>query len=147
MVIVMRGPSGAGKSTYAKKHYKGAFVVSADHFFEVNGEYKFDPSRLAEAHAECLRKFTHAVSSPDSKSDVVVVDNTNTTVAEVAPYAALALAYGHELKILTFRGDYIKAARRNEHLVPAPAVKAQAERMEEQTAMLPPWWPQETVSY
>ena len=146
MVIILRGPSGAGKSTYSKK-LKGALVVSADDFFMKDGEYLFDPKKLPEAHGQCLRRFAHAVSSPDSKHDLIVVDNTNTTAVEVAPYAALALAYGHEMKIVNFIGDAVKAARRNVHLVPAPAVVAMAERMEAQSKMMPPWWPQETVAY
>ena len=146
-VVILRGPSGAGKSTYAKKHYPSAVVCSADSFFMVEGEYRFDPKRLPEAHNECLRQFTHAVSSHDSQSDRIVVDNTNTTVAEVSPYAALALAYGHSLEIVTLVGDPVKAARRNVHLVPAPAVVAMAKRIEEQTAFFPPWWPNRVVSY
>ena len=73
----------------------------------------------------------------------VVVDNTNTTVAEVSPYAALALAYGHTLKIMTFVGDWRIAARRNVHGVSEATVESQANRTGE--AMFPPWWPHETV--
>jgi predicted kinase len=146
MVIILRGPSGAGKSTWAKKQ-KGAFIVSADSFFMKNGEYQFDPKKLGEAHAKCLRDFTHAVSSPDSQDDLIIVDNTNTTITEVAPYAALALAFGHEMTIMTFVGDAVKAARRNVHLVPATSVVAMAERIDKSTALFPPWWNHEVVAY
>ena len=146
MVIILRGPSGAGKSTYAKK-FKGALVVSADDYFMMNGEYVFNPAGLPHAHARCLREFTHAVTSPDSKDDVIIVDNTNTSATEVAPYAELAQAYGHEMKIVTFVGDAVKAARRNIHRVPATGVVAMAMRIEENNKFFPRWWPQETVTY
>jgi predicted kinase len=140
MVIILRGPSGAGKSTWAKHHFPHASVVSADHYFMVGDEYRFDPSKLPQAHAVCLRKF---VDNMQFGEDITVVDNTNTTVAEVAPYAALALAYGHTLKIVTFDGDWRIAARRNVHGVPESTVEAQASRIMD--AVFPPWWPHETV--
>ena len=144
MVIILRGPSGAGKSTYAAKTYPGAIKVSADDFFMVDGEYKFDPTKLSKAHGACMRKFIEAVQKPDV---TIVVDNTNTTLAEVAPYAAAALAFDHELEIVTFVGDYIKAAKRNVHLVPATTVMAMAQRIEEQTKLFPPWWKHSTREY
>ena len=140
MVIILRGPSGAGKSTYAKQHYPHASVVSADHYFMVGDEYRFNPAQLSRAHAVCLRNF---VDNLQSGQDITIVDNTNCTVAEVAPYAALALAYGHTLKIVTFDGDWRIAARRNVHGVPEATVESQANRIGE--AMFPPWWPHETV--
>ena len=140
MVIILRGPSGAGKSTYAKQHYPHASVVSADHYFMVDGEYRFNPSKLSQAHAVCLRNF---VDNLQSGQDITIVDNTNCTVAEVTPYAALALAYGHTLKIVTFVGDWQIAARRNVHGVPDATVESQASRIGE--VMFPPWWPHETV--
>lgn len=144
MVIILRGPSGAGKSTYAKLAFPNAVKVSADDFFTANGVYDFDPTRLPDAHAICMRKFVNNVQKPDV---TIVVDNTNTTVAEVAPYAALALAFGHKLEIITFVGDYMKAAKRNVHLVPAPAVMAMSQRIEEQTKLFPPWWKHSTREF
>ena len=144
MVIILRGPSGAGKSTYAKKHHPDAHILSADDFFMVNGEYQFNPAKLPAAHAKCLQAFVNLVQQPDV---TIVVDNTNTAVAEVAPYAALALTYGHDLNIVTFDGDYRKAAKRNVHLVPATTVYEQDKRISDQTKLFPPWWPQKTVNY
>jgi adenylate kinase len=52
-VVVMSGVSGSGKSTYAEKllEQSQGVKVSTDHFFMVGNEYKFDPSKLGEAHA------------------------------------------------------------------------------------------------
>lgn len=139
---ILRGIPGSGKSTYVKAIGPSASVVSADHYFEKSGTYQFNPAKLPEAHGECLRKFVEALQA---KASHVVVDNTNTSVAEVAPYAALALAYGAELEIVTFQVDPVVAAARNVHGVPATGVEAMAKRLNDETSRLPPWWPQRTV--
>lgn len=145
-VYVYCGISGAGKSTFIAGRHPGALVCSADQYFMVDGEYRFDPSKIGEAHAWCLRTFTYLIG-PDSRAgnsvSEIVVDNTNTTVAELAPYAALALAYGHELEVITIHCDPTVAHARNTHGVPLEVVQ----RMSEQLALrkLPPWWPQQDV--
>ena len=144
-VVIMVGPSGSGKSTYIRKNFPSAAVCSADHYFMKDGEYQFDPSKLSEAHGRCLRIFTTYVQGPYAPSHMVV-DNTNTTIAELAPYAALELAYGHELeivKIAVSEEEMSKVAARNEHGVPEKIVKVQADRAARMK--LPPWWPVKLV--
>ena len=142
-VIILRGVSGSGKSTYAKTHYPDAVVFSADNYFMVDGLYTFIPANLGKAHAQCLRHFVHVVSRRRNADETVVVDNTNTTVAEVAPYAALALAYGCELEVVTLNAYAQQAFERNLHGVPFLTVVRQAARLLEEK--LPAWWPQRTV--
>jgi len=142
-VIILCGISGSGKSTRVAKFYPEAMVCSADHFFMVGGEYRFDPSKLPQAHGSCLKQF---VSCLQEKVETVVVDNTNTTVAEVAPYAALALAYGYDLRIEILKVDAQVAAARNLHGVPLVGIVKMAERLETLKDSLPPWWPCEEVS-
>lgn len=144
MVIILRGIPGSGKSTWTKANApEGAVVCSADHFFEKEGEYKFDPRQLPAAHGSCLMKFVGAVADP---RNTVVVDNTSTTAVEVAPYASLALAYGHELRVVTLKVDPEVAHERNVHGVPLEGIRAMARRLEESTGQLPPWWPEEVIS-
>ena len=170
MVIILRGVSGAGKSTWIRENFakeivrdivwenmdpsyivggKGksrpnVVVYSADHFFlDKEGNYIFDGSKLPLAHGTCLRKFALSMLEPDPKQQTHIVDNTNTSVAEIAPYAALALAYGHELKLVTLHIDPAIAAERNVHGAPAEAVAGQAKRL--LAADLMPWWPNEDV--
>jgi energy-coupling factor transporter ATP-binding protein EcfA2 len=140
-VTILCGISGSGKSTLAKS--LGGVVCSADDYFTLYGKYDFNPSKLPEAHAWCLRKFVSAVQL--GLSDVVV-DNTNTTVAEVAPYAALALAYGHELLIKIILCNVDVAAARNVHGVPRAGIFKMAERIQGLAVSLPPWWPCEEVA-
>lgn len=139
-IFIMRGVSGSGKSTHAARLMgDNGEVVSADHFFyNDRGEYVFNPAKLPEAHAECLRRFVALLTKGDVSA--IVVDNTNTTVAEVAPYAALALAYGATLEIVEVECDVEVAAARNLHGVPLAGVRAQAERLTKSRGDLPPWW-------
>lgn len=142
-VIILRGIPGSGKSTFTKTLAGEVRVVSADHFFEKSGSYQFDPTKLPQAHGECLRKFVEALQK--GFFETLVVDNTNTSVSEVAPYAALALAYGAKLEIVNIQCDPEVAAKRNIHGVPATGVAAMAKRLSDETPRLPPWWPQRTV--
>lgn len=147
-VIILSGIPGSGKSSWAKEHYHeySGFEsytahVSADGYFRgVYGEYKFNPQKLNEAHAECLRLYTTDIvySAPASPSVVLVVDNTNTTALEIAPYAALALAFDFELEIVTFKCPPEVGAARNVHGVPLKTCKDMAERLA--SRRLPPYW-------
>jgi predicted kinase len=140
-VIILSGISGSGKSTYARRNYPGAVVCSADKFpgLYVDGELQF--AKLSDAHNACLREFTVALLEG---APVIVVDNTNTTATEIAPYAAMALAFGAKLQILTIECDVEIAHGRNLHNVPRGGVEAQAARLESRD--LPPWWPVRSVA-
>lgn len=144
-VIVMSGVSGSGKSTYARKllgldseYYLGLCtraqgpraLVSADlYFMNPSDEYVFDRAKIGEAHAECFRNFIELLQK--NRFTTVVVDNTNTTVEEIAPYMAGAAAYGYEAEIVTvcpeFATDsYFKlCAARNAHGVPLDVIVQQ----------------------
>lgn len=113
-VFILSGISGAGKSTYAKTNHPNDLVVSADHYFMKNGVYVFDHSKLGEAHAECLRLFVEAVRVGDRR---IVVDNTNTSVEEIAPYYLLAKAYGYDVEIVEIRVPSDRAFKRCIHEV------------------------------
>lgn len=164
-VVIMCGIPGSGKSTFVKEHYPDATVYSADLFFSspcptclgrvglcstCGGEgtaYKFDSSKLWQAHGWCLRTFSTDVRDISNilspESHVMVVDNTNCTVAEVAPYAALALAHAHDLEIITLRCPPEIAANRNKHGVSLEALKGMADRLEKRE--MAPWWPHKVI--
>lgn len=137
-VIVLSGIPGSGKSTAAQR-YRFAWdakIVSADDFFtDDDGRYHFNPAQIADAHATCLRSF---VSLLQMRWPVVVVDNTNTTAIEVAPYMALAQAFGYEALLLTVRADAALAHARNVHGVPLHTVERMALAISERVC--PPWW-------
>ena len=142
-IYITRGGSGAGKSTWAKENHPDAKVFSADHFFMVDGDYKFDPTKLGEAHAMCLRQFIQCCQNKAEiahKDEVAIVDNTNTTLSEFGPYAQIGLAYGHNVTILTFLYEPVAAAARNTHGTPLKACIDMHTRLTEHTKLIPPWW-------
>lgn len=144
-VKILSGVSGCGKSTLASKLFapdKGAYetIISADDFFMVNDEYKFDPSKLSEAHGACFRDFIRYLN--EDYCGLIVVDNTNTTAVEIAPYILGAQAYGWDVEIITLTcqtDDDVKVcAARNSHGVPFATVMAQHRRLCDRQLM--PWW-------
>lgn len=143
-VWIYCGVPGSGKTTRAWREHEEAYFVSADDYFlqweERSGRfvYRFEAAELPNAHASCLRRFVSAITT---RNPAIVVDNTNTTAAEIAPYAALALAFGYELQVITLKCDPTKAYERNIHGVPLAAVEAMHRRLEATMASLPPWWP------
>ncbi len=145
-VVIMRGIAGSGKSTYVKNTFGDNInvkVCSADHFHTVNGVYKFDPKRAGAAHNACLASFLSCVSRNDDGYDYVIVDNTNTTAWEIAPYYRLAEIKGCDVKIVEVQVPVEVAIRRNVHHVPATTIKAMHSKMMQER--LPPWWKVEVV--
>lgn len=148
-IVIMQGVSGSGKSTYIMRNFPSAIVVSADYYFVnvVTGNYEFNSELLGEAHANCLRSYidTVVVWNNNVEDGVLVVDNTNCTVAEIAPYAAIATAYGHKLKIICLDIDPKVAAARNLHGVDELNVMMMAERIKNSSKDLPPYWQREVI--
>lgn len=128
-VFIMVGIPGSGKSTTSKKisaladevHACPAAVTSADDFFMQDGEYKFDPSKLGDAHKNCMRQFLKLVTSPCSP--VIVVDNTNLSIESMAAYAAAAHAYDYTVTLVFHHISAEESFKRNTHSVPAAACK------------------------
>jgi predicted kinase len=133
-MYIMSGCQGSGKSTWASRK-TGAIVVSADSYFvNEKGEYHFSFEGLGKAHAEC---FHNAILTVQANQDCIV-DNTNSTALEIAPYYQLAKAYGYDVVIVKVSCDPTKAAARNVHNVPEAGVKATASRCA--NLSLPPFW-------
>lgn len=133
---IYRGISGSGKSTVAKRN-RGAKVFSTDDFWMKNGIYNFDPVRLPEAHQWCLRNFMVAcqVGHP-----LIVADNTNVTLDELAPYVAVAQACGYDVEVITLRCPPEDAQSRNVHGVPLKTCIKRAEMLDQHSALFPRWW-------
>lgn len=150
-VYLMRGASGCGKSSYVEKNIYDPLpdettytYCSADLFFidPATQEYKFDVALLGKAHQSCLRGFLQALFRKD---DVIVVDNTNTTTTELAPYAQAALAMGYELEVITLLVAAEVAAERNKHGVPIGTIKRQIHKLNHYLK-LPDYWPQKVIN-
>ena len=140
-MIILRGIPGSGKSTLVRERWPSAYVCSTDHFFDKDGEYKFDVTKLGEAHGSCMRRFIEGVQA--GIVGEVVVDNTNTGLAEIAPYVAVAQAYGRDVSIVQIEADVETCIARGTHGVPAETVRRMAEWMGKST--LPPFWPKPEI--
>lgn len=133
-VIIMRGLPGSGKTTWVRDNAPGdAIIVSADTYFMQNGRYQFDPSKIAEAHNDCLRRFVAALQ--ERTSPTIVVDNTNLRVTEIAPYYRLAEAFGYTPIVVWVHQHPDACANRNIHNVPRDAIL----KMMTATEALPNW--------
>lgn len=151
-VLILSGISGSGKSTYVEKLRQEAektgtkvMVVSADHFFEKGGEYKFDHTKLGEAHAACLRSFLSELDAGRIMPKILIVDNTNTTDLEMAPYYAIAKAFSAEVELVTLLCNPKVAAARNKHGVPLASCEAMDRRIRNnmpdgKNRRVPPFW-------
>ena len=121
----MRGLPGSGKSTWIRENlnYGILCVCSADDFHMVDSVYRYDPKNIGAAHGACLRKFTEVLIY-GKKVDNLVVDNTNATAIEIAPYARLCEAFGIEFEIIHLNCSFETAYIRNTHQVPPQTILA-----------------------
>lgn len=155
--VIMSGISGSGKSTWIKDQwwFDESVTYSADDLFTMNPEkeYRFDPTLLPQAHDLCLRLFVHAIQHGAKKEDlfangfgkndpgdapVIVVDNTNLSSEEIAPYYSVARAFGYEVELVTLRISPGEAGKRNAHNVPLDTVAKMSECL--LSRKLPSYW-------
>lgn len=147
-VIVLVGVSGIGKSTYAEKLKaeaesagKRVVIVSADTY---PGLYPspgvIDPTKLPAAHAACMRQFVGLIVSM-KPIDLVIVDNTNTTLVEVAPYMGVAKAYESDFGWWSVELHVcVGKPRQNIHGAPENTVKRQQHNLASSSLDYPAWW-------
>jgi predicted kinase len=134
-VIILCGIPGSGKTTYARRAYPRHVILSADDYFMVDGVYRYDEAKLTQAHGDCLRRFIRECQSGGHN---LVIDNTNTKPTDIAPYHAIATAYGYEVDILVIEADPEVAFRRNIHGVPLEMCRVMASRLK--GLAVPSWW-------
>lgn len=120
-LILLRGLPGSGKSTFAKMICNQH--VEADMYFMQDGEYKFDASKLKQAHEWCRTKTEGWMQ----KRYNVVVSNTFTMEWELAGYYELAKQYGYQVHSLIVENRH---GGINEHGVPEDKLQAMKDRFE-----------------
>ena len=123
-LIILRGIPGSGKSTVAEMLSEGGKypVCTADDFFMVDGEYKFDASKLYIAHCKCKDKVGYAMAEGYEK---IFVANTNTTEKEMNPYFDLAKEFGYQAISLIVENRH---GNTNVHGVPDEALEKMRNR-------------------
>jgi predicted kinase len=125
-LILLRGLPGSGKSTLAKvlqpsgwsSHYE------ADMYFMKDGEYKFDPSELRNAHSWCQDQTRKAM---EDNIPTIFITNTFTQEWEMKSYYELAEKYGYTVYSIISENRHNGV---NVHNVPEDKLKIMKERFE-----------------
>ncbi len=120
-LVLIRGLPGSGKSTIANNLIGWYWHVETDQFWMDGDEYKFDMSRIKEAHQWCQDKTKQMLNMGQS----VVVSNTFTTAFELLPYFDIAKEFGIKPQVLLAQGQF-----GNIHNVPDEVLAKMAARFE-----------------
>lgn len=127
-VTIIRGISNSGKSTYAQflksLNPDKSEICCADDFFENENGYKFDVTKLDEAHNECFEKFKHLLDSEDIEH--IIVANTSTAMKEFGRYKELAEEKGIMVHTI-IKERFHKNT--NHHNVPKETIKHQLNKL------------------
>ena len=113
--IILRGLPGSGKSTFAAQLARdhGHLHLEADQHFMVDGAYRFDPARLADAHAIVARDALAAMQSGRR----VVVANTHVKLWEMAAIIGAARLAGRTICFVECRGVWLSVHRLDEPVI------------------------------
>lgn len=123
-LIILRGVSGCGKSTTAEILAEGCFpILEADKYFEVDGIYQWDKSKIHLAHQWCQKEVEYYMSLSLPK---VITSNTSTTEKELKPYLDLAEKYGYRVISLIVENRHGGC---NCHDVPEETLDRQEQRL------------------
>jgi len=106
VLLIIRGTPGAGKTTIAKAlllvglfHY----YYEADMFFELEGHYKYDKSKIKAAHEWCYSKVKDAMYLGEMN---VIVSNTFTSKWQYQKYLDLAAELGYNIQMMVLKSDF-----------------------------------------
>lgn len=124
-LFLLRGLPGSGKSTLAKMLVgdKDYCHKEADmYFMDSDGNYKFNPSKIKDAHSWCKEEIEFVMKYEHSP---VVVSNTFTQEWEMEDYYELAAKYGYRVHSLIVENRHNGV---NEHGVPDDKIEIMKNR-------------------
>lgn len=147
VVILLRGLPGSGKSTLAKSILERTIgynpetvrkhILSTDDFFVRNGVYDYQPQKISEAHGWNHQRAFNVMSKGYSP---VIIDNTNTQMWEMKPYASMATDFGYILEILEPDTHWCynerELEKRNTHGVSKKTIQSMLDRYEKNVTPL-----------
>lgn len=120
-LLLIRGLPGSGKSTKAKG-MQDYYHLEADMFFMINGEYKYNITKVPDNHEWCISQTKYYLN----RGLNVVVSNTFCQEWEVVPYRDIAKKYGAQLEIITMYSQF-----KNVHNVPKEVIERMKKNFEE----------------
>ena len=99
ILTLVRGLPGSGKTTFANFIWNEYAICEADKFFyNSEGHYLFDASKLREAHKWCIDEVETRMKDNELNPQYypeIVVSNTFTQEWEMEEYFKLAEKYGY----------------------------------------------------
>ena len=126
-LYIIRGLPGSGKNTLGERICPQR-CFSADQYFEVDGEYQFDPKKLKEAHAWCASQTRESLLQEDT-----AVANTFTQAWEYAPYIDMATELGCRWQLISLFDQSLSMEclkKRSLHGVPMHAMQRMHDRFQ-----------------
>ena len=132
VLILLRGVPGSGKSTFANHMWSSGVIFEADQFFlDENSDYKFDGSKLKDAHEWCRNSVEEAMQENHMTAGKhypeIVVSNTFTREWEMQAYFDLAKKYDYNVVSLIVENRH---GGKNLHGVPDDKVQEMRDRFE-----------------
>ena len=126
-LYLVRGLPGSGKSTFAKS--LGGTHFESDMFFMVDEEYKFDASKIKDAHQWCQNSVHNAMilNTTANLNDVIVVSNTFTQEWEMKPYFEMADQFDYKVFSIVVENRH---GGINQHDVPEEVLTKMRDRFE-----------------
>ena len=125
-LILLRGLPGSGKSTFAKSiSNESTGHIESDMFFVKDGEYKFDGSKIKDAHNWCQDVVEHWMNS--NEFETIIVSNTFTQEWEMKPYMDMAKEWEYQVFSIIVENRHGGV---NQHGVPDEKLQQMNDRFE-----------------
>lgn len=127
VLYIVRGVPNSGKSTFAKS--LGGTHFEADMFFMKDGEYKFDMTKIKDAHKWCQDSVNTAMimNNTAGLNKTIIVSNTFTQEWEMKPYFEMADLHGYKVFSIIVENRHGGV---NEHNVPEEVLTNMKNRFE-----------------
>ena len=131
VLVLVRGIPGSGKSTFANLVWNNYAICEADKFFyDKEGNYNFDASKLKQAHEWCQNEVETKMKDNQNNPQFypeIVVSNTFTQEWEMDYYFELAKEHGYRVYSLVVENRHGGV---NEHGVPEEKLVQMKNRFE-----------------
>lgn len=131
VLVIVRGLPGAGKSSFANLVWNDYAICEADKFFYDNeGNYNFDPTKLKQAHEWCQDQVETRMKDNQNNPQYypeIIVSNTFTQGWEMQKYFDLAEKYGYRVFSVIVENRH---GSTNIHGVPDDTLKKMRDRFQ-----------------